>query len=342
MAESTGSATDLEDFFSSLITYAVSTHSWTQNEAIGTVDSGRQFALSKGNCFVQFRWDTTTPNTVAVYQSTGYTASNRAGDMPGDSGNGYNATNVTTEAFLLGERCVAEMGDSAYPNYYLYSNSTGDFIHAVVEIATGEFRHFGFGTDIDKFGDWDSGAGGAYCYGHYGAHNSSQQVGTSQGCLLDGLASTAGGGGDQRSRQATMRLTGMPGQTSEVWAHIWGNKSTTELVDDASNPRSTVIGGARGSMMARAWGGFPAGSSSGLAPTQPLGLWYVNKTTSPPRVYLLGFMPETRMVHLKYQAAADTFTLGSDTWRVFPVSRRVEGVTAGDSGFQGIAYNTSA
>jgi len=51
-------------------------------------------------------------------------------------------------------------------------------------------------------------------------------------------------------------------------------------------------------------------------------------------------MPDTRMIDMQYLAAKDTFTVGADTWRAFPIERRVEGATNGDTDFLGVAYKT--
>jgi len=341
MAETTGSATDLEDLMSKFMTWVATVTGWTVDEAINTFDSGRQCAIHKGNLYVQFRWASSSPQTVAIYQSTGYAGSTRAGSQAGDSGNGYNTNNSTTEANLTAERCVQTLGNNAIPNYYFYTNAAGDYLHVVAEVNTDEFRHFGCGN-LEKFGDWDTMAGGEYAYGQV-FDTSSTSTGTGQGALLDGAASLTTTTSAMTDRGATMRLAGAPNQGgSSVWAHVWGHRNTTELNDTAGNARATVIGGFRGGMLATALQWVPTGSSSGLAATIPIACWYIDKSTSPDRGYLLGFMPDVRTVHMRYLAPGDTFVLGADTWRAFPTVRRAEGGTAGDTDYQGMAYNTSA
>lgn len=342
MSETTGSATDLEDLLQKFMTWATGTPGWTQDEAIGTFDSGRQMALHKGNCYVQFRWATSlgADSVVALYQSTAYVAATRSGSHTGDSGNGFNTSNSTSDINLDDERCLDEIGDGPFPSYYFYTDGSGDYLHCVVEVATDEFLHFGMGDDggFDKFGDWDTATGGAYCYGHY-RQNVTSATAPSSTCLLDGGASTVSGTGDQRLRWATMRLAGMPGQGgSEVWATVGGTRAHTQLNDTAGNARATCIGGFRGGPIPRTFGNYPAGNTSGLAPMTPIGVFYINRSASPNRAYLLGFMKDVRMVDMAYLAAKDTFTVGADTWRVFPMIRRVEGATEGDTDFLGIAY----
>ena len=335
MAETTGSATDLEDFFAALLTYIGGLSGWTVDETISTVDSGRQCAVSKGNLYVQWRWATSSPNHVAMYQSTGFTASTRAGLQTGDSGNGYNTSNSTTDANLDNERCILGMGNSAYPSYYFYTDTTASYVHVVVEVQTDEFRHFGFGN-LDKFGDWNTGSGGEYVYAQVGT-NLSSGTGSTSNILLDGAQYST----SQTRHGGTMLLSGLPGQTTEVWGHVWGNDVTSELQDSAGNDRLKVIGGSRMGPLPNGFGWLPPATSTSLSPTQPVACWYFDTSVTPREVYLLGFQPDVRMVHLKNLAPKDTFVLGAETWRVFPMVRRAEGTSAGDTDFVGVAYLTN-
>jgi hypothetical protein len=341
MAETTGSATGLEDLMSKFLTWVATVSGWTVDESIGTVSSGRQCAIHKGNLFVQFRWNTATPNTIAMYQSTGYTGGNRSGTHPGDSGNGYNTDTGTAESQLTGERCIELVGNTAMPNYWFYSDSGGNYLHVVVEIQTDEFRHFGCGN-LEKFADWDTMTGGEYAYGQVGVALSGP-VQTGSGILLDGGSSLTTTANAMQDRAATMRLAGAPGLAgSVVWANVWGTRTFTELTDTAGNARATCIGGTRSGPIAASLAWLPAGNTSGLAPTIPISVFYVDKAASPFHIYLLGFMRDVRSVHLRYFAPRDTFVLGADTWRVFPTVRRNEAAGAGNTAFQGYAYNTSA
>ena len=342
MSETTGSASDLEDLLQKFLTWATGTPGWTQDEAIGTIDSGRQLALHKGNCYVQFRWAASPAASavVAMYQSTGHAAATRAGLQAGDSGNGYNTNNSVVNTTLDNERCLDLIGNGPFPSYYFYTDGTGDYLHCAVEVATDEWLHFGMGDDggFDKFADWDTATGGAYAYGHT---RQSVSVGTSGSCscLLDGASTTASGSLDQRLRWATMRMAGMPNQDGAgVWTTIGGLRNPTQLNDSAGNARAVTVGGFRGGVLPRAFGNFPAGNTSGLAPMTPIGCFYIDRVASPNRAYLIGFMKDVRMVDMTYLAPKDTFTVGADTWRVFPMIRRVEGASQGDTDFLGIAY----
>jgi hypothetical protein len=341
MSETTGSATDLEDLLAKFLTWASGTPGWTVDAAIGTVDGGRQLALHKNTCYVQMRWNSTpsSSSVVALYQSTGFTGGLRSGTHPGDSGNGFNTNNSTLNTSLDDERCLDLIGNGPFPSYYFYTDSSGDYLHCVVEVTTDAFLHFGMGTadGFLKFGDWDTATGGDYCYGHFRSQVSAANAGTTT-CLLDGGANVVSGI-DQRFRWPTMRLAGMPGQGgSEVWAVVSSHLTAAIVGDTAGNDRARAMGGFRGGPLPRAYGNFPAGNTSGLAPLTPIAVFYVDETTSPQRLYLLGFQKDIRAVDITYLGPKETFTLGADTWRVFPMIRRVEGNTTGDTDFLGIAY----
>lgn len=337
--ESTGSATDWEDLMTKMLAFATGAPGWTQDQAVGTSNSGRECALHKGRVFVQFRWANPMGVTAAMYQSTGYTGGNRAGTHPNDSGNGYNTNTTTTSSILQAERCMDTIGNGPFSSYYFYSDAGGTYIHVAVEISTGTFEHFGFGT-ITKFGDWNTATGGEYCYGHP-VFSANSAVSTSNSWLMDGGGSLITTAGDLRLRWPTIRLKGFPNQAGATeWATVCGNRTATIPADTAGNARSKVMGGYRAGLVATGLGGFPAGNTSGLAPMTPIGLQYIDEVSSPSRVYHLGFIPDQRMVDMQYLAAKDTFVVGGDTWRVFPIERRVEGVTSGDTDFLGVAYKT--
>lgn len=337
MSETTGSATDFEDLMTKFLTWAA-LQGWTINLSVSTVASGRQSALSKSTCFTQFRWGTTMGTVVSMHQSTGFTAGIQSGLHPGDSGNGFNTSTSTIDSNLDDERCLDQIGNGPFPSYYFYTNATGDYLHVVAERATDSFIHFGMAVGINKFGNWNTMSGGAYAYGqsYFAATNS---ISTASQFLLDGGATTDGGSLDSKIRGATIRLAGAPAQSGAgVWGEICGIRATAALTDHAGNARARVLGGYRGGMLPRAFGNFPAGNSSGLAPLTPIALWYNDIAASPDRIYLLGFMADVRMLDLTYFAPKDTFTLGADTWRVFPIGRRAEGAAAGNTDFLGVAY----
>lgn len=316
MAFETGSATNMADLITKLFTFAVA-NGWTQDQ----LDTGTgKAAMHRGNIYVSFRWNTTTPLNLGLYQALGYTGGNDPGTHPNDSGNGaVSATNATIDD----ERYV-DLGNGAFPSYHFFEYDT--YIHIVVERTTDIFRHFGFGS-ITKFGDW---TGGEYCYGMH--QQSGSPIDAASCYLADGLMSTAG----NRERSSTLHAEGLPGQSgSSKWGEISGFSSAPSN-DTAGNSRILVNGGFRGSPVARQFGLFAAGNSSGLIPTYPIALWYQRLATSD--VYFLGTLPDVRGVNIGLFVAKQEITIGSDTWIIFPAALKTTTSVTDRTRHMGIAY----
>lgn len=320
MAYETGTATDLADLISKLFTFATA-NGWTQDQL--STGTGKA-AMHRGDIWVSFRWNTSTPLVLGIYQALGYTGGNDPGTHPDDSGNG--AVSGTNGA-IINERCVNDIGNGAFPSYHFFEDDF--YLHVVVEISTGIFRHFGFGT-LEKFGDWD---GGEYAYGQFQSSGSTQ-INRGHTALLDGLVSD--GGGEPRERDATLHVEGLPGMGgSSKWGVVSSDLSTPSD-DTGSNDRVIIKGGFRGGLIARQFGFFTAGPSSGLIPMYPIGVSYFNPGTN--FLYFLGFQPAVRGVSIRDMAAGDEVTIGSDVWVFFPLSQRNPTTGGQSTQFSGIAY----
>lgn len=329
MTYATGTATDLQDLLAKLSTFAVTTHGgWTQGY-LNTTNGW--FELHKGSLSVSFKWTKTgAPTVLSVHQATAFVNSATApGAHTADSGNGYNTgTTGHTNANLLTERCVSEIGDGPFPAYYFFGGT--DYIHVVVEPVTGTFRHFGFGT-LTKFGNnW---VGGEYAYGHF-QDQATNAVTTDPNTqtLLDGV----GVSGD-RLRCATVRITsGLANQAPAVWGVACAATSANLVTDTAGNVRRTIHGGFRAGFGARGFGNVIGNQSSGAISLYSIEAFYRDPNNA--RVYLLGYMTDVRGVNVRNFAPAQEVLVGSDTWKIFPLSIRTVAAVAGRSGNVGIAY----
>ena len=150
MAYENSQATDIQDLFDKLSTFAVA-NGWTEDHAA----SGRLF-LSKSTVYVAFRWDTASPANVGIYHALGFiNSSTDPGNHTDDSGNGE----ITGTNANLDDSRFVDLVDSTM-QYWFFEDDT--YIHVAVETAAGvSFRHFGFGIG-SKFGTF---TGGEYCYG---------------------------------------------------------------------------------------------------------------------------------------------------------------------------------
>jgi hypothetical protein len=321
VAYETGAASSLDDLLSKLFTFATA-NGWTQDQ----YSSGTgQAAMHKNSVWVSFRWNTTTPLVLGIYQALGYTGGNQPGNHPDDSGNGSVSS---TNSVLDDERCVNDIGNGPFPAYYFFENDASPaYISVVVEISTDVYRHFGYG-EIIKTGDW---TGGEYCYGQ--VHLSASPNAIADTCGLDGLFSATG---TSARRAATIHLEGLPAQGGTgKWGQVWGSASAIPN-DRAGIAKIDVQGGFRGGPVARHFGKYSAGTQSGLIPMYTTPLFYKDRTNS--RIYFLGFRADVRGINMKFFAPGDEVVIGSDTWCIFPYSQKIDtGITNGSYN-SGIAY----
>jgi hypothetical protein len=316
MAFSTGTATDITALITALNTFAVA-NGWT-SDLLPSVTPG-QMAMHRNNIYVSFRWATSSPTHLGVYQALGYTGGNQPGQHPNDSNNGA----VTgTDATLLTERCVSSLGNGPF-TYWFFEQDV--YIHVVVEATADVFKHFGMGTLV-KTGDW---TGGEYAYGHYDVSATSARI-TTNTFLLDGIYNETNA--TSKMRAATLHVEGLPAQGGTgKWGQVTGS-SVAPGNDTAGVLRVSIHGGFRGGPTATPFGRFAAGLASGEIPMYPIEVYYWDITNA--RAYYLGYMPDVRGVNIKNFAARQVVTIGSDQWYFFPSAQKVTGVTQN----QGIAY----
>jgi len=331
MANSTGTATDIDDLFDQLITFATA-NGWTEEEPTSTNSSP---ALSRGDCFVQWRYGGTSPptnRTVSMTQALAYiNSSTDPGNHTDDSGNGEETT-TPTDAVLKAERCISDFGDGPFSYWFFEDDADQPYIHVVVEVRTEEYRHFGFGT-ISKFGSW---TGGEYAYGHYQAAGGTNGATlASATVLLDGLyedatVSTA-------KRAATIHIEGMPNQAAAgKWGQVAGGNSARPD-DRAGEDKIRIQGGFRSGPVANSWGNFSGAALDGLVPMYQIALFYVDEVSD--HAYYLGNMIDVRGLNNRHFTPGEEVVIGSDTWVVFPMSIRTATLTVAlSSAYSGIAY----
>jgi hypothetical protein len=312
----TGTSTGVVDLLNKLETFAVA-NGWISDES-----SAGRLAMHRSNVYVSFRWNVATPSVVGLYHALGWSVSTDPGNHPDDSGQGM----ISDVSGTLDNGRHVPLGTGAFSSYFFFESDT--YIHIVVEVASGKFKHFGFGV-IEKVGDnW---TGGEYCYGHnhLDAGNASA-VKTSTSVLLDGLTKSF----TYRPQVASMHCEGLPSEPgSTKWGIVWGDNTTTGD-DRGSNPRIYVQGGFRGGPVAQSMGHFSAGSESGLIPMYQITSFY--RVGS--EVFFLGTQPDVRGVNVKYLADAQEVVIGGDTWVMFPAHIKSNADSVGGTKNQGIAY----
>lgn len=334
------SVSSMSDFISKLDTFLVS-EGWTSDELNL---AGGEWAISRGTIFLQARWDTGTPNYLGIYHSLGFiSTATLPGNQTDDSGNGAISG---TDATLQTQRGTFITNT---PVQYWAFTSTGapHYFHIVVQQDSNpDFLHFGSGL-LDKIGDW---TGGEYAYGHRQQTGFTNSVAILPGSsiLLDGLSADAGAPQPSNMEEyvATVHVEGLPNQVgggSGKWGVTMGNQGGANLgTDRAAVARNRLIGGFRGSMIARAFGRFAATGVEGLIPMYPIAVWYedvTNVTVVLPVLMLLGYQQDVRGVSIENFVGGDIVDIGGDDWYLFPTQRKfISGALTNTSGYQGIAY----
>ena len=310
----------VSDLMTKLQTFAAA-NGWTVNHSA----SDRLF-LTKSTCSVAFRWSTTSPTHVGIFNHTAFiNSSTDPGNHTNDSGQGVISGADATIA--TGRSCpVPNTGGQ----YWFFEDDT--YIHVVVERSSQNFGHFGFGILL-KQGTW---TGGAYAYGHRddgaGGTASAALRSAASSYLLDGIAT----GVSIRPYCASIHMEGLPNQPAgSRWGIPWAGGTGTAN-DRGGNVRANLQGGFRGGPQARAFGRFSGSPQDGLVPMYPITIYYDDPSNA--RWYYLGYMPDVRGMNVRHFSGGDETLVGSDTWVVFPTRYKSIVTTNGTTRNSGIAY----
>lgn len=299
----TGTPSSVEDLIDKLQTFAAA-----NNFTVDDYDAvNNECTIHESNMYVHFGWFSATD--LNICQSLGYSVAAAIDAMPDDSGNGSSSSGT-------GRRVNFESAGpwTAY-HFFCEDGASGDpmYIHVVVEVSSGVFRHFGFGT-IEKVNDW---VGGEYAYGHLWGQSVSQ---------IDNPASTSGHTlmldaiTTQNADCATMHIEGVDTMTG---SQKWGVFTSATLgVDDAGEARVRLLGGGRNGLYLYQMRHIHNSNLNAYVPIIPIPVVYVDTTPSPDTWCWLGQMSNVGVVNMHNMSAGDEFTLGGETWKVFPWVRK--------------------
>jgi len=330
--------TGLEDLVTKIDAYLVS-RGWTSDE-LDTVTG--EWGISRDTIFAQARWEkpVVASPSMGLYHSLGFiSTATLPGNHTDDSGNG--AISGSNGTIALQRRLFVGATPSQY--WCFDSNSSPHYAHIVVQLDSTTVGHFGFGI-IDKVGDW---TGGEYCYAERtNPASTSVAIQATSTYLLDGLCQDQTPVVNMEEIAATLHLESFPNQVgggSGKWGIPMGNQADANFgTDRASVARQRLIGGFRGSMLARAFGDFQSTPTDGLVPMYPIGCWFedtTNVTVSAPVIMLLGWMQDVRGVSIKDFVIGDSVMVGGDEWFLFPSQKKGNtGSLTNTTAHQGIAY----
>lgn len=314
---STTTPANMATFVSDLFSFA-STNGWTIDDD-ATASPG---ALNNGTTYVQMEWDTVS---VGIYQSLGWSSPTNIGSELDDSGNG--GLNDGVERGLHAP--PGSTGPYTSAHFFTDDAVSPTYIHAVLEYQPGLFRHLSIG-EIVKVGDW---TGGSYACGSYwnvSTGSTDTPLALAHTMPFECLSTS------QSGQHGTIHMEGFPDQdASGKWGVIWGG--TSAGTDTAAVNRVNVYGGLRNGPLMNAFGWIASNPVNGFVNLVPIPLFYRNTVSS--KVTLLGWAPDVRYVNIKNLTPNSDYTVGSQTWRVFPMARKqfLENDTE-ESWNAGIAY----
>jgi len=295
MAYQLTNATSVEDLINKIAAFAV-TAGWTErrNTLAGSL---RTVTLQKSGDNINIY----NLNTSGVYLrgAVGYDAGAAADSQPNQAG----------------RRALANTGTGPFSNVFMFaSNSPAEHVHVVVEIASGVFRHLTFG-EVVKYGTWtggtffdaqfwDTASINANLWSYSGHHRlfdngSDFSVDTKGGvrCDYDGSVNYFAPFGTYSSSTPTQIVSGGVGTALSSY-NAENNNRLSNFYNRSIN------------------------NLSGNTPLMPIQLRArrADDYWSP-----IGEVPGIRLLNMERFTPGDEFTVGPDTWKVFPWTRKGSG-----------------
>lgn len=329
MAYETGASTGPNDLLDKLRLFAIA-QGWTVNRWT-TVGSGRELCLSKGSAYYNMR---SYQNETVFSDGSNYTS--RYGiSMNGSDGfasgstwdrqAGYPIRTIGTagsDQWTVHMPFVTSFGP--FPAYYLFAPDSKT-IYLEVEVTTGTFQRMGFGT-LDLFNPATPG-GGRFFYstGSSASVTNSTSSSTWLGSDIDN--------GAYALEEVPFRGADYGATTTQVGSAVraafdsFDNWCSSQRTGTAIVTPQSCQGGGVHDKILRDSSPNPLNGIGILTPN----VVSVNRANE--YLHPVGVVPGIRYMDMTNYLPGDEFTLGSDTWKVFPWYRK-----NGRSYNRGIAY----
>lgn len=290
---------------------------------------GRIIIARKGDCLATLRSTTQGAGANRLYLLGAYGAytSGTEGSLPTNDGlntSGLYTNGVSSTLILSGGAAVRGFQQTVgpFPNLYLFSDAGGNYVHIVLEVSAGVYRHMHFGV-LTKFGTW---TGGAYFSGTIWSQ-------------VNPAISSAGSSSHDVPFDNKLGSSLSPGL---CWTVHYENGSDKWI----GNANDGLTGGVqrregRGSVR----GGFPTmfknqqeSFFSGLIALGPVIVSAVRESDNPVTTRWIGQVPDFRLINMTNLTPAQEFGIGADTWKVFPMCAKNGLAGQNSSGVSGFAY----
>jgi len=329
MAYQTGTSTGANDLLDKLRLFAIA-QGWTANRWV-TAGSGQELCLSKGSAYFNFRSyqnetvivngsSSTLRYGISMNGSDGYASGNawdrqpgypiRSGGTPGsEQGHGYMPFVISQGPFVA---------------YHLFAPDSKT-IYLELEITTGTFLRLGFGT-LDLFNSGTPG-GGRFFYstGSNGSVTNSTGTSTWLGTDIDN--------GHYSLEEVPFRGADYSATTTQVGSFVraafdsFDNWCSSQRVGTTTVTPQSCQGGGVHDKILRDSSPNPMNGIGILTPN----IVSVNRANE--YLHPIGVVPGIRYMDMTNYLPGDEFTIGADTWKVFPWYNK-----GGRSYQRGIAY----
>lgn len=329
MAYETGASTGPNDLLDKLRLFAIA-QGWTVNRWVA-VGSGRELCVSKGSAYYNMRsyqnetvfsnyTNDTSRYGISINGSDSYAGGNTWDRQPGYP--------IRTDGTAGSDQWTSHVpfvtSTGPFPAYHLFAPDSKT-IYLEVEVTTGTFQRMGFGT-LDLFNPASAG-GGRFFYATGGSASvtNSTSSNTWLGAEIDSsyfaLEEVPFRGADIDCAGARVgSLVRCAFDSFDNWASSQRTGST------AVTPQSCQGGGVHDKIL-RDSSPNPMNGVGILTPN----VVSVNRANE--YLHPVGVVPGIRYMDMTNYLPGDEFTLGSDTWKVFPWYQK-----GGRSFQRGIAY----
>lgn len=308
MAYETGSASGPNDLLDKLRAFLLA-NSWTIN-SFTTIGSGRRLHVEKSGIFCNFR----------SYQNE--TLSN-ANDVNGESStnfwgigfgasDGYNGANSWSRQPGYPNYTSQSKGgylnrlSSAIPTYHFFTYTDIDEVHVVLEFVTGRFQYVGFG----RIARYNTSAAGGYWLGG-GAYNNNSLPHAS------GIDAGAGAASIIPFRESYYSSSDACCSTF-IRVDIDNHNGWAGAGRQASSSPSPIA-----AMSSQYWDGNTESFTTSPYTWQTQLLPYmIGIIRSDAAISPFGEIKHLRRLDITNYLPAEEFTLGPDTWKVFPLYQK--------------------
>lgn len=314
MAYETGTSSSVVDLLDKFRLFAIA-QGWTANRW-ATVGSGRELCIQKGAAYFNFRaWNNETmlvngSSSSSKYGITLNGSDGYSGAAAWDRQPGYPVRGSTSggdQAHVLFPLVITT---GPFPAYHFFAPDSKT-LFAEVEISTGIFLRFGCGS-LDLFNPAAPG-GGRFCYSTGGSH------------VTNSTATSSWLGADADSSSYAMEMVPFRGAdySSSNSGYSFGSmvRAAFGSFDNWAGSGRTVT--TSGLQMACQGGGVHDKVLRDYSPNPLNGIGLllpnvVSLNIGDEFLSPIGVIPGMRFMDMTNYLPGDEFTIGSDTWKVFP------------------------